>query len=115
MEMTSLRTLHKSMLSIQTDIQQFRINAGSASFDCLYSTRENPFSLAMTSRGENPKFFKFDVLRGYRIMPYFEGFYWDLVEVLRSGANTGITLKPKDFLEQINSQIPTTATPNKIP
>ncbi len=115
MEMTSLRVLHKSMLIIQTDVQQFRINTGSASFDCLFSTRDSPFSLALTSRGENPKFFQFDVQLGYRIVPYFDGFYGDLVEVLRSGANTGIPLKPRDFLEQVNSQIPTKATLKNTP
>ena len=115
MEMTSLRLLHKSMLAVGTDIQQFRINTGSASVDCLFSTRENPFSLALTSRGSNPKFFKFDVQVGYRIVPYFGDFYSDLVEVLRSGANTGQKLIPKDFLEQLNNQIPIKATSSNTP
>lgn len=115
MEMTSLRVLHQSMMAINTDIQQFQINVGSASFDCLFSVRENPFVLALTSRGANPKFFKFLVKKGYQIQPYFDEFYYDLVEVLKSGANTGIKLYPKLFLEQLNNSIPTVAAAKYTP
>lgn len=115
MEMTSLRTLHKSMLAINTDIQQFQVQVGAASFDCLFSVRENPFVLALTSRGANPKFFKFLVKNGYQIQAYFDGFYYDLVDVLKSGANTGIKLNPKLFLEQLNNSIPLIAATKNTP
>jgi hypothetical protein len=70
MEMESLRILHQSMILINTDIQQFRVKTGAAEFDCLFSTREAPFILTLTSRGLDPKFFKLEVERGYRIKEY---------------------------------------------
>ncbi len=83
MKIESLETLHKSMQEIGVDTQQFHLLAGAASFDCMFSTRENPFVLSLTSRGENPKFFKFDVHRGYQIKEYFGEMYSDLLSVLR--------------------------------
>lgn len=113
--MTSLRTLHKSMLSINVDIQQFQITTGAASFDCLFSVRETPFVLSLTSRGASPKFFKFDVKNGYSITPYFDGFFYDLVEVLSNNSNSKVRLKPKRFLEQLNNSLPIVAKPDKVP
>lgn len=53
MEMTSLRLLHHSMISIGSEMQQFQIRAGAASFDCLFSTRDEPsFVLTLT---ESPR------------------------------------------------------------
>ena len=111
--MTSLQQLHNSMMQIGKTLQKFRIEHGAASFDCLFSVRESPFVLALTSRGLNPSFFKFEVTNGYWIKERFEEeFYFRLLKVLRSGANTGVSLTPSSFLEQLNSNIPTTATPN---
>lgn len=115
MQMTNLKNLHLAMINIQTDIQQFQVKSGVASFDCLFSTRETPFILSLTSRGENPKFFKFEVKNGYWIQPYFDKFYYDLVTVLQSEANTGIKLQPKEFLGNLNIQIPQKASKNNIP
>lgn len=42
MEMTSLRQLHRSMIAIGSDMQQFLVRTGAASFDCLFSTRDTP-------------------------------------------------------------------------
>ncbi|EKO3828805.1 MULTISPECIES: DUF6037 family protein [Vibrio] len=115
MKMTALQDLHRSMMKIGTDMQQFQVNTGSASFDCLFSVREAPFILALTSRGSAPKFFKFEVQNGYWIKPYFDGFFYDLVDVLSSGAKSGVRLNPKDFLEQLNNSIPTQAKPQSTP
>lgn len=52
MEMTSLRLLHRSMISIGSDMQQFLVTTGAASFDCLFSTRDTPFVLTLTARGD---------------------------------------------------------------
>lgn len=116
MQMTSLAALHRSMISIGSDMQQFQVRTGAVSFDCLFSTRDKPnFTLSLTSRGLNPRFFLFQVKPGYWITPYFGDFYSELAAVLNTGAGTGQTLKPKDFLTQLNEAIPTTATPSKIP
>lgn len=112
--MTSLRQLHQSMLQISIDMQQFQIKIGIASFDCLFSTRETPFILMMTSRGINPHFFRFEVKNGYQIVPFFDDFYYDLVNVLNVNLNTG-KLIPKNFLEQLNNTLPTIATAKNNP
>lgn len=109
MEMTSLRLLHRSMISIGSDMQQFLVTTGAASFDCLFSTRGD-FVLTLTARGETRGFFRFDVLPGYRIRDYLGDMYGDLVAVLRSDGTSGEHLKPKDFLAQLNQSIPTQAT-----
>ncbi|RII76716.1 hypothetical protein D0894_15665 [Pseudomonas monteilii] len=115
MYMTSLRALHQSMIAIRSDMQQFRINVGAASFDCLFSTRDDPFVLAMTSRGSAPKFFRFDVRRGYIIRDYLGDMYGKLLEVLRVDGATGQRLIPSVFLEQLNDALPTQATPAAMP
>lgn len=110
MKMTSLERLHQSMRRIDSDMQQFQILSGAISFDCLFSTRDIPnYTLALTSRGANPKFFLFQVQRGYWITPYFNDFYYDLAALLNTGAGSGSPLKPKEFLDGINSSIPTQA------
>ena len=116
MEMTSLRELHRNMISIRADLQQFQVRLGAASFDCLFSVRETPFILALTSRGEFPKFFKFEVKTGYSITAFFDrSLYYELLGVLKTGAETGIKLEPKRFLDQLNTSLPTTAKPDRIP
>ncbi len=110
MEMTSLRLLHRSMISIGSDMQQFLVTTGAASFDCLFSTRETPFVLTLTARGKIRGFFRFDVRNGYVIRDYLGDMYGDLVAVLRSDGTSGRPLKPKDFLAQLNQAIPTQAS-----
>lgn len=109
MEMTSLRELHKSMIAIRIDIQQFQVVTGAASFDCLFSTREAPFILALTSRGTNPKFFRFEVLPGYKIKDYLGEMYGPLLDALKVDGANGQPLVPKQFLDQLNKAIPTEA------
>lgn len=115
MKLESLEQLHQSMLSLEVDMQQFQITSGIASFDCLFSTREAPFVLSLTSRGENPKFFKFDVHPGYWIKEYFGEMYSDLLSVLRIDGRSGQKLLPKNFLTQIDLLIPRTARNDRIP
>lgn len=96
-------------------MQQFRLTCGAASFDCLFSVSESPFILSLTSRGENPKFFKFSVEKGYWIREYFGEMYGDLVEVLRIDGRSGESLIPKNFLMQLDRQIPRFAKKQAIP
>lgn len=110
MEMTSLRLLHRSMISIGSDMQQFLVRTGAASFDCLFSTRDTPFVLTLTARGKARGFFRFDVLAGYRIRDFLGDMYGDLVEVLKEDGSSGKRLKPKEFLAELNDAIPTQAT-----
>lgn len=114
--MTSLEDLHQSMRKIGSDMQQFQISSGAISFDCLFSTRDRPnYTLSLTSRGASPKFFLFQVQRGYWIKPYFDDFYSELASLLNTGAGSGSQLKPKEFLDGVNSNIPTQATQNRNP
>lgn len=94
MEMTSLRLLHRSMISIGSDMQQFLVKTGAASFDCLFSTRDTPFVLTLTARGKARGFFRFDVLAGYRIRDFLGDMYGDLVEVLKEDGSSGKRLIP---------------------
>lgn len=115
MEMTSLRLLHQSMRAISSEMQQFHVVLGAADFDCLFSTRDEPYVLALTSRGDNPRFFRFDVERGYRIKNYLGGMYGDLVAVLRVDGANGQRLEPARFLAQLNEAIPHEASANRNP
>jgi hypothetical protein len=114
MTMNSLQNLHQSMRKLNVEMQQFQVHLGIADFDCLFSTRETPFVFSMTSRGENPKFFKFDVKTGYWIDDYFGDIYYNLCSVLRIDGQSG-KLYPKDFLNNLNQSIPNNARADAIP
>lgn len=116
MKMTSLQELHKSMIAIGSEMQQFQVITGSISFDCLFSTRDQPyFILSLTSRGFNPKFFLLEVKSGYWIAPYFGEFYGELARLLNTGAESGNKLIPKEFLDQLNKKMPTKASIEQNP
>lgn len=118
MKMNSLKKLHEKMALSGLEIQQFSVRMGAISFDCLFSIRDKPdFVLSLTSRGENPKFFKFVVIKGndYEIRNYFDGFYLDLAKLLNVGAGSWSKLIPENFLEELNSKIPTDASLAKNP
>lgn len=115
MEMTSLRELHQDMIRTRVDIQQFRIRTGAAEFDCLFSTRETPFVLSMTSRGANPRFFKFDVRPGYKIDTYLGDNYGKLLSVLSVDGSSGHRLDPNKFFSELNILIPKVARVNAVP
>lgn len=115
MEMTSLRQLHRCMITIGSDMQQFVVRTGAASFDCLFSTRDTPFVLTLTARGKARGFFRFDVHAGYRIRDYLGDMYGDLLEVLKEDGSSGHRLIPKEFLAQLNDAIPTQATEKAHP
>lgn len=115
MKLESLEQLHRSMIAQHLDIQQFTLKNGIATFDCLFSTREIPFILTLTSRGSSPKFFKFDIQKGYFVTDYLGELYQDLVSVLRIDGRSGRPLIPKDFFAQLDQLIPRTAHPSRVP
>lgn len=115
MRFESLARLHRSMRSINVDIQQFGVRLGAASFDCLFSTRESPYILSLTSRGDKPKFFKFEVKHGYCIADYLGDKYQDLLSVLRTDGRSGEKLTPKTFFSELDSLIPAVAQPSHVP
>ncbi|WP_235040569.1 DUF6037 family protein [Vreelandella profundi] len=116
MKMTSLQELHKSMIAIRSDMQQFQVTLGAISFDCLFSTRDKPnFTLSLTSRGLNPKFFLLQVKTGYWIAPFFDEFYGELAKLLNAGRGSGNKLIPKEFLEKLNAVIPVKAIVERNP
>ncbi|WHU04264.1 DUF6037 family protein [Sphingomonas sp. NIBR02145] len=115
-EMTHLRALHMSMRKLGIDVQQFRVPSGAAGFDCLFSVRERPFVLSLTSRGENPKFFRFDVQHGYRIEAKFsEQDYYALAKLLRTHGRSRGKLIPSEFLSRLDKEIPTDARGEAVP
>lgn len=115
MKMESLKILHQSMRRFGFDMQQFQVNLGAASFDCLFSTREQPFVLALTSRGLNPRFLRFEVTSGYWINEYFGDLYSSLVNLLRTDGRSGQPLIPREFLKQLDEVIPHYAKPDQVP
>lgn len=115
MKMESLRQLHQSMRALDLDMQQFQVRTGAADFDCLFSTRGAPFVLALTSRGLNPRFFRFDVMEGYWIAEYFGDLYGPLVDVLTKDGASRQRLIPRDFLAQLDGAIPRQANPGRVP
>jgi len=104
------------MIAIRSDMQQFQVTLGAISFDCLFSTRDKPnFTLSLTSRGLNPKFFLLQVKPGYWIAPFFDDFYGELAKLLNTGRCSGNKLIPKEFLEKLNLGIPVKATVERNP
>ncbi|WP_310483048.1 DUF6037 family protein [Chamaesiphon sp. VAR_48_metabat_403] len=115
MKIESLMHLHRSMMVDKVDIQQFTIKMGIASFDCLFSTRENPFVLTLTSKSATPKFFKFDVNPGYSINTFLGDRYNDLRDVLKIDGRSGNRLKPNDFFMEFAGLIPLIAKKSSVP
>lgn len=115
MKMNALEKLHNSMRALGLDMQKFRVRTGAAEFECVFSTRDNPFSLALTSREDDPKFFLFEVRRGYFIRDYLGDQYADLRRLLFVDGHTGEPLIPKKWLEQLNATIPQTAYSSHVP
>lgn len=120
MNMPALEALHKSMLKIPTDVQQFPLKLGATEFSCLFTTRKTEkypyFGLSLTTKGTNPAFILFDVKPGYYISPSFDTdeIYNPLKEALRVHGMGG-KLYPKEFLKQLNDSLPTTALKKSIP
>lgn len=115
MHMSALRDLHRDMRRLQLDMQQFQVRIGAAEFDCLFSIRENPFVLSLTSRGLNPIFVKFDVHPGYQIKEYFGDLYSNLCRALYVDGRSGAKLIPADFLKRLNAMVPTAAAQHAVP
>lgn len=121
MKLLSLEALHASMTSISTeeapiDLQQFRSIHGAVEFDCLFSVRGRPYSIAMTSRGSSPEFFLFPVSINYEIsnaIPVED--FRRLTKVLRTTGVSKNRLVPRDFFTEMNEQIPTKAKKALVP
>ena len=114
-KMHSLKALHRSMKAAKVELQKFTVKTGAAEFDCLFSVRDIPYSLALTSRGANPKFFLFEVLPGYRINGYLGEKYGDLLAVLRLDGRSGVRLNPSKWLAELDQEMPTQATSQRVP
>ncbi len=115
MKLTGLEKLHASMKILGVDMQKFRIKTGSAEFECLFSTRGVPFSLALTSRGADPRYFLFDIKRGYFVPDYLGDQYNDLCDVLFVNGRSGEPLIPKTWLAELNAAIPSRAQIKQVP
>ncbi|MDJ0277690.1 DUF6037 family protein [Sphingomonas sp. 2R-10] len=113
--MAGLRALHASMRGLPVDIQQFRFEAGAVEFACLFSVREAPFVLTLTSRTRTPVFFRFDVQRGYRIDVYLGERYRDLRDLLFVDGRSGKAFEPTTFFAELDRAIPRTARTAAVP
>lgn len=114
MKMISLAQLHRSMREIGVDIQKFGIKTGAAEFDCLFSTRSDPFHLALTSVGENPLYLGFEVRPGYNLNPYLGNKYQEVLRLLYIDGRSSTPFKVTEWFLQIDGQIPKQAT-SRIP
>lgn len=115
MKLTSLEELYKSMKAQSLEMQQFPLKLAMVTFDCLFSTREAPFILTLTSQGSASKFFKFEVHRGFVVADYLGDMYYDLVTILRVDGNTGKPLIPKNFFAELDSLIPRSGSIHRVP
>jgi hypothetical protein len=115
-KMNSLEKLRSEMNLRNIQIQQFRVKSGAIEFDCLYHLSGNSSTLVLTSRGKEPKFFKFIVAPDSTIEGSIEPeIYWELVKVLRIDGRSGNKLIPKEFLSNIDNCLPTEVDINRIP
>lgn len=116
MRMATLATLHSDMLIKGIDIQKFPFKTGAAAFECLFSARGKPFELSLTSRGENPKFFIFEVSATYDVLPYFHGDKLsEFISVLRTHGMSGKGFRPSELFSALNLAIPTAAKSSMVP
>lgn len=98
------------------DMQHFRLKMGAAEFDCLFSTRGWSFSLALTTRNENPEFFLFPISRQYEVSNSMDtDTFVRLAKVLRTTGESGNKLIPQKFFTEMDSRIPNHASPVRIP
>ena len=116
MEMTALSELHDNMDEQNIDLQAFEVRSGTVSFSCLFSTREDPFKLSLTSTGDNPGFFSFDVSPEHKIDSSLPAeLYEELSNALSAGTDATQRLKPAEFLRGINETIPRIASQSNVP
>lgn len=118
MKLASLQSLHASMYALcpTADMQHFRLMLGAAEFDCLFSTRGNPFNLALTSRGESPEFFLFPISPTYEVTASFDrDTYARLASVLRTTGASGNKLIPMKFWSEVDALIPRKAEITRMP
>lgn len=115
MIMTHLSDLHKSMTQSTVDLQRFTVRTGAVEFECIFSVRENPFILALTSRTDEPEFFKFEGDRNYKIDTFLGDGYRRLLRVLRIDGRSGQALSTNGFFAQLNEAIPTAAERTNVP
>jgi len=127
MFMKSLKYLHESMRNVPlsqggpVERQRFRSVHGAVEFECIFSTGERPYKLSMTARGTKarpaPEFFLFEVEIGTYVIPgYFHDKYGRLAALLRTNEGaSGNKLKPNEFLEQLDHNVPLTASVAAVP
>lgn len=117
MEMVNLRALHQSMLRLGADMQQFGYKVNQAEFDCLFVANQRPYLLCLTARGQAPLYLKFvvdpDTFNIANRIP--EDSYQGLSKLLRTNGISWSPLKPGEFLERLDANIPTVAMHKTVP
>ncbi len=114
MEMTGLQRLSASMSKIGVDVQRFIYTAGVVQFYCIYTERETPNLLTLTSRGRNPFFLKLDV-HNFHITTFLGPKYKELQRLLFGHGQSGRRLEPGEFFSQLNDAIPRQANSGAVP
>lgn len=116
MKLKALEELHRSMKAQSLDVQKFSLKLNEVTFDGLFSIREVPFILTLTSKGSDPEFLKFEIQKGFVVADYLDvDTYRKLVSILKIDGRSGKPLIPKFFFTQIDSMIPRTASINGVP
>lgn len=117
MRLNSLAKLYYSMKEQGLDLQHFPLRLNQlVTCDCLFSIREVPFVLSLTSIGKDPKFVKFEIERGFQPPQYLDGTtYRNLISMLKTDGSSKVSLVLKEFFGELDSKIPGIAYPNKVP
>lgn len=122
LKMTNLKLLHQSMrgqldqYGEPIEHQSFRSLHGAVEFECIFSAMNQGYKLSMVSRGtvQHPaaEFFLFDVSENYEISHDFDNDdYMRLAKLLRTrNGGSFVSLKPYEFLTQLNNNTPTIAS-----
>lgn len=115
MEMTNLKLLHRSMMDQDLETQRFRVKLGATEFDCLFVGQQPRPLLALATRDPNPKVFRFEVKRGYKIDAYLGDRYEDMRDLYFGRGKSARKLQSRDLFEELHAAIPTEATDGMVP
>lgn len=108
-----LKQLYISMRENEIDSQKFQISHNGIDFECVFSLREEPFSLSFTSLGIHRVFVLFYVRKGFDLDPNLSSSeYSKLARLFRNNNDSFVKFQPSVFLKEISNSFPSVATLN---
>jgi len=117
MDFSNLKTLHLDMLEKEIASQLFRAKIGVTTFDVLFATGDGfrPFLALSPAGGTDPRVFRFEVQRGYRIDAFLGDAYADARDLYFGRGKSTRKLQAKDFFDALHAAIPTEASDAMVP